>query len=359
MTDSTVMVEAPGKLILLGEYAVLEQAPALVASVNRRCLVQIKSRLNPGFEIEAANLNFPPIKFTLDEAGNAQFASECHSSIRNQLNFALSILKYVTRKIGKNLPGADIYIDTADFFHKISGKKFGLGSSAALTVAMLSAIEKFMGGAGWMKNLYREALNAHRNAQGKMGSGVDIAASTLGGVLKYQMPTGGEAESENINNIQWPDNLYMISIWTGYSVSTRTLVRKVHQFRDNKPAVYQKIMADMSALSEAGCTAFQEGNIPDFLQIITDFVDIERKLSAHSKAHIISTVHEQISNLVVNAGGCYKPSGAGGGDIGVAFCDTKETYDRVLEAVKSSPYEILDLAIQTEGVKHIQPYEVS
>lgn len=359
MTDSTIRVEAPGKLVLLGEYAVLEKAPALVASVNKRCNVQLTSRLNPGFKIEAENLNLPPVEFALDEEGNYEFDNNTHSSVRSQLNFALSLLKYVSRKIGKKVPPIDIRIDTAEFFHKLSGRKLGLGSSAALTVALLSAIEKFTESAGWMKNLFREALNAHRNAQDKMGSGVDIAASTLGGILEYRMPDHEKGAEASIKTADWPDDLYMASIWTGHSVSTRSLIRKVHTFRDSSPSLYKTLMKEMSALSVEGCEAFRMGNTEGFLKVVSEFVERERMLSKYSNADIISDVHEQISNLIELAGGYYKPSGAGGGDIGVAFCRTEQTYNRIIEVIEASPFEVLDLAIQTEGVKPILPYEVN
>ncbi len=37
-----VFADAPGKLVLIGEYAVLENSPAIVAAVNRRATITIE-----------------------------------------------------------------------------------------------------------------------------------------------------------------------------------------------------------------------------------------------------------------------------------------------------------------------------
>ena len=40
------VASAPGKLVILGEYAVLANAPALVMAVNRRCRAEIRHNVN-------------------------------------------------------------------------------------------------------------------------------------------------------------------------------------------------------------------------------------------------------------------------------------------------------------------------
>src|SRR5690606_2525725 len=65
------------------------------------------------------------------------------------------------------------------------GAKLGLGSSAAILVASLGALDP--PGAdqprpAWRGRIYERALRAHRRAQGG-GSGIDVAAAALGGTL--------------------------------------------------------------------------------------------------------------------------------------------------------------------------------
>ncbi|GAA5521379.1 hypothetical protein LQ318_06500 [Aliifodinibius salicampi] len=358
MADSTITVKTPGKLILLGEYAVLEQAPALVATVNKFCTIKLRPSQNDVFRIEAPNLDIPDFSFLLSEKGDISLTNGHTELQRNQLNFVLSVLKYIRQKLDKNVPAFDISIDTADFFHPISGKKMGLGSSAALTVALLSAIEELLNSTFSSTDFFQKALHAHRYAQGKIGSGVDIAASSTGGIIQYRMPELIEGTNEEIQQVHWPNDLYMLSIWTDKSVSTRTMVRKMRTFRMKETAMYKGIMNEMADLSEAGCRAFRLGNTKKFLDVIEAFGNIERKLTNHSKADIFSSVHEQIAKIVINKGGYYKPSGAGGGDIGTAFCRSSETCKSISEAIEESSFELLNLSVQTEDVNSTEPYGI-
>jgi phosphomevalonate kinase len=358
MSDSAITVKKPGKLILLGEYAVLEQAPALVATVNKFCTIKLRPSPNDVFRIQAKNLDIPDCSFLLSEKGDVSLTNGHTELQQSQLSFVLSVLKYVRQKMDKNIPAFDISIDTADFFHPVSGKKMGLGSSAALTVALLSAIEELLDSTGSISDFFQKALHAHRYAQGKIGSGVDIAASSTGGILQYRMPELIEGTNEEIQKVQWPDDLYMLSIWTDKSVSTRTMVRKMRTFRKEKTAMYKDIMNEMADLSEAGCRAFRLGNTQEFLDIVAAFGDIERKLTNYSEADIFSSVHEEIAKIVTNKGGYYKPSGAGGGDIGTAFCRNSETWRSISEAIQESPFELLDLTVQTEDVNSTEPYGI-
>ena len=52
------VVTAPGKLFLIGEYAVLEGGPAVLAAVNRRAVAQYLPGLEPMSAVvgEAANV---------------------------------------------------------------------------------------------------------------------------------------------------------------------------------------------------------------------------------------------------------------------------------------------------------------
>src|SRR5690625_7706145 len=67
-----------------------------------------------------------------------------------------------------------------------SGRKYGLGSSAAVTTAAISVIlQAFAPTLATKEVIFKLAAITHINIQGS-GSGADIAASTYGGVLAYK-----------------------------------------------------------------------------------------------------------------------------------------------------------------------------
>ena len=350
MYESSFCVKSPGKLILLGEYAVLEHAPALVTAIDRHCIVKISPLYNSTFQIRTGNLNLPEIQFTLDSEGDAHFRTPMSVKTEKQLQFVLSMLKYVTQRKGK-IPGASIEIDTAPFYHKTTGHKFGLGSSAALTVSLLSAMMEFMNKHIEQEDLYREAFLAHRHAQGKLGSGTDIAASATGGVMSYKMPETIDKLNGQVNPHYWPEDLHMITIWAGYSASTRSFVNNVNEFRDNRPVKYDAIMQTMKELSEDGSKVFANGDTDAFLNIVEDFKNQEYLLGQESDTEIISDVHQEIFRMVKSAGGTYKPSGAGGGDIGVAFCKDSSTAEQIRQVISESMFDVMDLKMNPTGTE--------
>jgi phosphomevalonate kinase len=132
------VVEAPGKLVLLGEYAVVDGAPAIVAAIDRgvRCTV------TPGVGIETPG-DDRFVRAALEGAPVAHYRFED------------------TRPVA-HLPG-----------------KPGFGGSAAATVAAIVA-------AGFAPE---RAASVHAAVQGG-GSGIDVFASLHGGVRRF--PDGAE-----------------------------------------------------------------------------------------------------------------------------------------------------------------------
>jgi len=96
---------APGKLILTGEYAVLDGAPALVVAVNRRV------------------------------------TASRHTGPRGSSPFLVAVAEEIARSYGVDAPEAraamEIVVDSSSFF--LGNTKLGLGSSAAVTVAATAA----------------------------------------------------------------------------------------------------------------------------------------------------------------------------------------------------------------------------
>lgn len=346
MKHPRITAKAPGKLILLGEYAVLEGAPSLVAAIDRYCHVHIRKNGFSIFGLEAMNLDMPDLTFHLDESGKVKLAGNSPYTSEKRTDFLIEVINYVASRYEGTIPGAYISIDTSDFYHKTSGNKFGLGSSAALTVALIRAMNEYMGRNSSPDTLFSEAIKAHRAGQGRLGSGVDIAASAAGGVLEYKMPGSEDDIPDAIRRHNWPKDLFMTAVWTGNSASTRFMLEKVKHFRQVSPELYRSIMDGLREISMEGCSAFADGDSERFLDTVPAYLNQERKLGTACGIEIISPSHKKLEQIVLESGGVYKPSGAGGGDIGVAFCSSEETHHELQNAIKKSQYEILDLRIE-------------
>src|SRR5699024_6702625 len=144
MSDSIIKAAAPGKLILLGEYAVLEEAPCLVAAADRSCFVQINPLRAEASSRVAPTQKIPDVRLTLN-GGGISFQNPLSSANQKRLRFVISTLKHVIQRNNNSLPAADIQINSESFYHDHTGHKLGLGASAAITVSLLSALMKFIG----------------------------------------------------------------------------------------------------------------------------------------------------------------------------------------------------------------------
>lgn len=348
MSEPTISVKSPGKLILLGEYAVLEGAPALVSSVNRYCTVTIKSLYNSTFQIRTNNLSLPEIQFTLDGDGNVHFASEVNKRYAHKLRFVFSILIYISKIAGK-IPGAQITIDTTPFYHKSTGYKFGLGSSSALTTSLIAALFEYLGKYFDAEYIAELAYKVHHSVQDSKGSGIDIAASVHGGLLSYIK----DADDKTIGKFKplfWPEDLHMATIWSGYSSSTHNYLTQLYKFKKENEAKYNNLMKLMAQVSAVGVEAFGNNEIDTFLNVVENYLEYERELGRSSKIEILSEIHEEIAAIVKKLGGAYKPSGAGGGDIGVAFTNSFDTLQKIEHEIKQSIFDLLDVDVSHEGV---------
>ena len=110
-------------------------------------------------------------------------------------------------------------------------------------------------------------------------------------------------------------------------------------------------MGKLIHLAGTGCEAYKRQNQISFLQVVHDYYKTLEKLDKESGVGIISPDHVAISELVRTAGGVYKPSGAGGGDLGVAFCPSRQIAKNVSSAIENSRYDIIDLQIVPKGVE--------
>ena len=350
MEEKTIHSISPGKLILLGEYAVLEGAPAVVTAVKRYAHATIKTSENSAFSIHSPGQDWPAQSFELIVGGKIHFPNAT-PHIRSKLKFFSAIIETFLQEFKVDLPPCNIEIVTDDFYLESSNVKLGLGSSAALSVALIHALLKFADISQHDKlDIFRQALRAHYRAQGKLGSGIDIAASTFGGALQYQI-TPNNPQNAFIEPLEMPDNLLMLAVWSGASASTTELVSRVNAFRKQNLAAYQQIMTQMSDISQDGCLAIANGEVDRFLDCVQTYYLLMDELGVKSYAEIITPSHQEIAQLCRQSGTYYKPSGAGGGDLGLVFADEIEKLEATAELLAKSGYMPINIGIDFEGVR--------
>ena len=356
-----VRIKVPGKLIVIGEYAVLEGANALVAAVDRYVIVTVSTSSEENLCQITSNLDSTAFVFTLNESGKLTPKTVSDQNRANALKFAITAIEHTCNQISNldiNLNAFQLHIDTTQFYAMGNKSKYGLGSSAALTVGVICALLKFYATDDHLfKNkldLFRFAINTHLHAQGNRGSGIDISASIFGGVSVYNIGLIAKIDTDPPREKgERLADLYMMPVWTGVPVSTRQMLSATDNFKKEDYSGYRETMLALKDLSDLGCIAYMNNDKRNFLEIIENYYTVLKNFSDKSKITIISDVHQKISGLIHNAGGIYKPSGAGGGDFGLAFFEDSDAKKRAQHLLRQNDFILMPLKVESNSVAEI------
>lgn len=352
-----ISTKTPGKLIILGEYAVLEGAPSLVASTNRFANAIFKKSEDGLFKIKAPSINVPLLKFLIDDEGKVKFIDKSFEKVMEKLSLFVAIFEHTARKLtekGIKIPPLEIFLDTYDFYYTQSLLKLGLGSSAAITVSLITGL--LSANLVDPNDISREtilklAIDTHKKAQGNIGSGIDIVTAVYGGILKYQIKNN----EISFQKLKMPENLYYATIWSGKSASTTGYVKKFYEFKKKKANEFNKLIEQMTEVSGNGIDAFEKGELTIFLEKYDEYYHLLKSLNNYLSLPVITPEHNLIHDVCHKNGVVYKSSGAGGGDLGIAFSLSKENLDATIEELKSMNFDTIAIEFGAEGINHEIP----
>src|SRR3989338_6364900 len=253
-----VEVKAPGKLMISGEYAVLEGAQCVAAAVDKYVYCSVKPWKGLRFRSKSLDLDWMEAVFdgcalkwskplAVVGRGRVVFAEK---AIETALNYL--------KDSGKIIEG--MAIETKSEENKAGGRKVGFGSSAAAVVAIIGGILKMhhynLIDEYAKEIVFKLGCLAHYLAQGKLGSGFDIACATYGGVMVYTRFDAGWLERElktgqtvrALVEQKWPGfaqrwllvpkDFTLLCAFTGKSASTKELVKKVNEWKAKDKTKY-------------------------------------------------------------------------------------------------------------------------
>lgn len=344
MTDAT----APGKIMFVGEYAVLDGAPAIVVSTDVRARATVVA--TPGTEsvfFDAASGQ--AFYFVVDSSAGLRWVGDPPGTSGAILEAV--VLSCVDRSVlFDDGPSFRVSMNTDDFFSHLGGRwaKLGVGSSAAVLVAFAGALVTELNLTMKPEELLALCRVAHRRFQGGRGSGADVAAAVYGGVVAARGIT--ESEIVSVTRCQWPVGLLALPVWSGVSASTPELLARFEIFKNDRPDEHRLHLRRLKALSEQACVAWSEQSVIDILSALAGYDDALRALDADARIGIDTQQHVQIRHLVERHGAVYKTAGAGGGDLGLALTDSPAILDAVRADCTKDGFPVLDRSFAVEGL---------
>jgi phosphomevalonate kinase len=334
-----VTASAPGKLFLTGEYAVLAGAPALVAAVDRRA--QVRVQLEPGAgPLEVESLAEGTRRAIHDPERDALGGGDAGA--------VLAALRSA-RTAAPSLAGlrARVVVDTRAFL--ADGQKLGLGRSAATVAAAVAAL---LAGVGRQDrgDILQAALAAHALFQEGRGSGADVAAAVRGGVLEFRRDRG----EVTVRARALPPGLHLLVGWSGEGRATDPMLRR---FADG--ASRPRALRDLSTAAEQAAAAVERGDGAALLDAIASAADLLVRLGDETGMPIVTPALARLVAAARRVGAAAKPSGAGGGDCGIALATSPAQADAVVAAWRAEGIVPLPVTVTAEGVGHQAHAEVA
>lgn len=343
-----IAASAPGKLVLLGDYAVLDGAPALAVAVDRRARVTLETRDDDLVDIAAPDLGITAARARLDAHGALQWASPADAE---RLGLVAKVWAALAAAGLAPCTGMHLCLDTSGFFEATAAgrNKLGLGSSAALTVALAAALARAAGrpfdaSAPWLARL----VAWHGAWQGGRGSGVDIAASLAGGLIVYRR--GDAAAPPSITPVAWPPaGASCAFVWSHQAVSTAGYLARLEAWRQAHAADYAARMGELRTLAESIPAALR-GDAAGIVALVGAYGAALQRFAQASGLAIFSPEQCQVAELARRAGVAFKPCGAGG-DFGVLVADAAPQLERVRRAMMAAGLCVEGLAMEPSGAQ--------
>jgi len=345
LSNSSLRVQVPGKLMIAGEFAVLEPYHKLLAmAVNRFVTVEVDASHLNQITLEKFRLENLPWHFNENKV-----SIESTDKRVNFVQEAMTTAFIYLKENNISLRHFRIHV-RSDLDDKVSGKKFGLGSSAAVVVGVIKAILHWhLEKEPSPELVFKLASISHVAAQGN-GSGADVAASAFGGIIQYSSFQAEWLRNQynqshslmelletdwkylSISPIELPEDIHLCIGWTGSPASTGSLVDQIKGLKKTNFDKYQKFLECSREAVDNILKGIYENNLPLLLNGIKQNRAALVTVGKDANVELETSMITKLCNLAERHGGAAKQSGAGGGDCGIAFMPTKESADQLVVA---------------------------
>ena len=364
MLRKVVRVQVPGKLMVAGEYAVTSRShQAIVAAVDRYIHLTITpARTNvlrmPGWHI-------PRVTWHRTRAGVSLDNDD--PRLRFIQSALVTALRFASEERERIVP-MGIVVESG--LNDSSGQKYGLGSSAAVTVAIIAGVLGFLlkdDVAVSSNMIFKLAALSHYLTQ-NTGSGADVAASTYGGLVSYETFDSGWLLHQHalglplkqLMALHWPGlairrlplsrNIVWRIGWTGVPIATRSALGLVQRWGVSHPDLFSQFLRQSDnavAWVTQGLERSQYSDLKHGIQLNRNAL---KTLASDSQIEIETDRMARGLQIVQTVGGTGKSSGAGGGDCIMGWFPHEPPDGTLIPSWQAWNIQLLDLHIVPDGV---------
>jgi mevalonate kinase len=301
--SNMVSYSAPGKIYLFGEHAVVYGETAIACAVELR--TRVRAEVSDSVVIQS-------------QIGRTGIDFEKHPYISS-----------VVEKIRGIVPVKGVFLDVDSDIPVGSG----LGSSAAVTIASIGALNELFGCGFSLNEIAKLGHEIEIEVQGA-ASPTDTYVSTFGGVVTIP----------DRRKLRTPECGIVIGD-TGVFSSTKELVANVRKLRESYPELIEPLMASIGRISKIGESLVFAGDYPS----IGRLMNVNQGLLDALGVNIL-----ELSNLIYSARGAgafgAKITGAGGGGCMVALTAPDKCI-QVAEAIAKAGGKVTITKPSEQGLK--------
>jgi len=322
--NQSITASAPGKLLLMGDHAVVYGYPSIVTAINERMFATVSLTEEKTFVLNAPNVNVTGYKKSLSDLG------------AGDVSVGARFVEVAVKNFHAAHPmNCGVTITIRSEF----SSQYGFGSSSASTVSILKALSELFDRKLDNRQLFDLAYKTVLDIQG-VGSGFDVAAAIWGGTLYF---TGGGRVIEPMEIGEIP----LIVGYTGIKADTKTLIGTVAKLKEQYPEKVARIFQAIQKLVDEGKVRIEDGDWQRTGTLMNFNQDYLRDLGVSS---------EKLESLISAAkgAGAYgaKLSGAGGGDCMIALHPDGVKGKLVVEkAITAVGGTVLTVSPNAEGVR--------
>jgi mevalonate kinase len=320
---NNVTVSAPGKLMLLGEHAVMHGSPCLVTAVDQRMRMNVELTSKPEFQLEAPDVKIRSYKKPMNELGKGNIPKGARFVEKAAVNL-LSL---------QGMDNRGIRVTTKSEF----SSEFGFGSSSAVTVCVIKAISELLDLKLSDKEIFDISYKSVLDIQGK-GSGFDVAAAVYGGTLYFK--SGGKViDPLSISSLP------LIVGYSGIKADTVGLIDKVKKSFEDREDRLDDIYNEIGNLVDQAKGTLVELDWESFGNLMSKNQKLLNELGV-STDELDDMINASIKSGAYGA----KVSGAGGGDCMIAIVG-REKRQKVIDSIHNVGGGVIDVKTGAEGVR--------
>lgn len=329
MTD--IHIQTPGKLFVAGEYAVVEPGhSAIIIAIDRFIHLRIKSTTPNYGQVFSKGFTEEPIKWT--RSRNRFWLEKQNYRLKYVRSAIHTTERYLyERKVPLKLFDIEISSELRDE----EGKKLGLGSSGAITVATVRGLLQFYGIKDSDELVYKLSVLAQINL-GDNSSFGDLAASSFTGWIHYtnfdhsyvldrfrRIPTQQLVEREwpslAIQRLEVRNAVQFLIGWTGSPASSNRLVGDVQTQKKQSQQEYEHFLNESKKSVDQLAVALKTHQPKQIKEAIQRNRKALLEMGQQTGVNIETPALKQLIEQADKNDAVAKTSGAGGGDSGIAF----------------------------------------